>query len=115
MIDWLIDKLLTDLLICLSIHRHVFNYFNSFLVIGIYTGKHYTTLYLAGLLVGRGKNSQISRDFQGQIRRKNGRFRGNFAGIFKASFDEKRLVKNGRFRESFPSKFRWKAIGFVLI
>ena len=54
-----------------------------------------------GLLVGRGKKSQISRDFQGQIRGKNGRFRGNFAEIFEASFAEKRLVKNGRFRESF--------------
>ena len=53
--------------------------------------------------------------FSGQIRGKNGRFRGNFAGIFEASFAEKRLVKNGRFREIFPSKFRWKAIGFELI
>ena len=35
--------------------------------------------------------------------------------IFEASFAEKQLVKNGRFRESFPSKFRWKAIGFSLI
>ena len=35
----------------------------------------------AGLLVGRGKKSQISRDFQGQIRGKNGRFRGKFAGF----------------------------------
>ena len=61
------------------------------------------------------KKSQISRDFQGQIRRKNGPFRGNFAGIFKASFAEKLLVKNGRFRKNFPSKFRWKAIGFALI
>ena len=70
---------------------------------------------LSGLLVGRGKKSQISRDFQGQIRGKNGRFRGNFAGIFEASFSEKRLVKNGRFCGSFPSKFRRKAIGFPLI
>ena len=69
----------------------------------------------SGLLVGRGKKSRISRDFQGQIRGKNGRFRGNFAGIFEASFAEKRLVKNGGFRESFPSKFRWKPIGFALI
>ena len=46
---------------------------------------------------------------------KNGWFRGNFAGILEASFDEKRLGKNGRFRGSFPSKFRWKAIGFALI
>ena len=58
------------------------------------------------------KKSQTSRDFLGQIRGKNGRFRGNFAGIFEA---EKRLVKNGQFCENFPSKFRWKAIGFALI
>ena len=42
-----------------------------------------------GLLVGRGKKGQISRDFQGQIRGKNGWFRGNFVGIFEASFAEK--------------------------
>ena len=72
-------------------------------------------MLLAGLLVGRGKKSQISRDFQGQIRGKNDRFRGNFAGIFEASFAEKRLVKNGRFRGSLPSNFRWKAMGFALI
>ena len=42
-------------------------------------------------------------------------FRGNFAGIFQVSFTEKRSVKNGRFRGSFPSKFRWNAIGFALI
>ena len=70
---------------------------------------------MTGLLVGRGKKSQISRDFQGQIRGKNGRFRGHFAGISEASFAEKRLVNNGRFRGRFPSKFRWKAIGFALI
>ena len=70
---------------------------------------------ITGLLVGRRKKSQISRDFQGQIRGKNGRFRGNFAGIFEASFTEKRLVKNGRFRGSFSSKFHWKATGFALI
>ena len=68
-----------------------------------------------GLLVGRGKKSQILRDFQEQICGKNGRFRGNFAGIFEVSFAEKRSVKKGRFRGSFPSKFRWKAIGFALI
>ena len=68
-----------------------------------------------GLLVGCGKKSQILRDFQGQIRGKNGRFHGNFTEIFEVSFAEKRLVKNGRFHGSFPSKFRWKAIGFALI
>ena len=50
----------------------------------------YSAAFLcAGLLLGRGKKSEISRDFQGQIRGKNGRFRGNFAGIFKVSFAEK--------------------------
>ena len=34
----------------------------------------------AGLLIFRGKKSKISRDFQGQIRGKIGRFRGIFAG-----------------------------------
>ena len=37
-------------------------------------------VYLAGLLIFRGKKSKISRDFQGQIRGKIGRFRGIFAG-----------------------------------
>ena len=36
----------------------------------------------SGLLVGRRKKSRISRDFQRQIRGKNGRFRGNFRGQF---------------------------------
>ena len=79
-----------------------------FLLFNFYTSKCVLLCEVlsAGLLVGRGKKSQISRDFQGQIRGKNGRIRGNFAGIFEASFAKKRLVKNGRFRESFPSKFR---------
>ena len=34
----------------------------------------------SGLLIFRGKKSKISRDFQGQIRGKIGRFRGIFAG-----------------------------------
>ena len=42
---------------------------------------------LPGLLVGRGKKSQISRDFQGQIRGKkrpiSREFRGNFRGQFR--------------------------------
>ena len=49
---------------------------------------HWLQVIITGLLVGRGKKSQISRDFQGQIRGKNGRFRGNFAEIFEASFTE---------------------------
>ena len=47
------------------------------------------SVFYSGLLVGRGKKSQISREFQGQIRGKNGRFHGKFAGIFNASFAEK--------------------------
>jgi len=43
----------------------------------------------AGLLVGRGKKHQISRDFRVQFHTK----KANFAGIFEASFAEKRLVK----------------------
>ena len=53
------------------------------------------------LLVGCGKKSQISQDFQGQIRGKNGQFRGNFARIFKASLAEKRL---GASRANFAGK-----------
>ena len=39
------------------------------------------------------KISQISRDFQRQIHRKIGRFRGNFVEIFRANFAEKQSVK----------------------
>ena len=39
------------------------------------------------------KKSQISRDFQGQIRGKNGQFCRNFMGIFEASFTEKTIGK----------------------
>ena len=44
--------------------------------------------YMSGLLIFRGKKSKISRDFQGQIRGKIGRFRGIFAGR-KSKFAEK--------------------------
>ena len=53
------------------------------------------SLVKPGLLIIRGRKTQISRDFQGQIRGKIGRFRGNFAGIFGANFTKKQLVKNG--------------------
>ena len=43
---------------------------------------------LPGLLIFRGKKSKISRDFQGQIRGKIGRFRGIFAGR-KSKFAER--------------------------
>ena len=40
----------------------------------------FSHIYFSGLLIFRGKKSKISRDFQGQIRGKIGRFRGIFAG-----------------------------------
>ena len=43
---------------------------------------------MSGLLIFRGKKREISRDFQGQIRGKIGRFRGIFAGR-KSKFAEK--------------------------
>ena len=47
-----------------------------------------------GLLIIRGKKTQISRDLQRQIRRENGQFRGNFALILGANFAEKQRRKN---------------------
>ena len=58
---------------------------------------------------------KFRRMFRDKFVGKKGWFCGNFAGIFEASFAEKRLVKNGRFHESFKSKFHWKVISFVLI
>ena len=72
--------------------------------------------YMSGLLIFRGKKSKISRDFQGQIRGKIGRFRGIFAGR-KSKFAEKSADfwyffrkkvkirrKIGRFRGIFAEK-----------
>ena len=98
---WLSFQLSWIMLYCASFESYIRQNFGFFL--------------LSGLLVGRGKKSQISRDFQGQIRRKNVQFCRNFAGIFETSFAEKWLVKNSWFRESFQNKFRWKAIGFAMI
>ena len=52
----------------------------------------------SGLLIFRGKKSKISRDFQGQIRGKIGRFRGIFAGK-KSKFAEKSADFAGFSRE----------------
>ena len=46
---------------------------------------HFMTLW-TGLLIIRGKKSEISRDLKRQIRGENGRFRGIFAGIFGPNF-----------------------------
>ena len=51
-----------------------------------------------GLLIFRGKKSKISRDFQGQIRGKIGRFRGIFAGK-KSKFAQKSADFAGFSRE----------------
>ena len=65
---------------------------------------------MAGLLVGRGKKVKIRRIFRDKFSKKE----ADFAGI-SPDFSRPISLKNGRFRESFPSKFRWKAIGFALI
>ena len=51
-----------------------------------------------GLPIFRGKKRKISRDFQGQIRGKIGRFRGIFAGK-KSKFAEKSADFTGYSRE----------------
>ena len=66
---------------------------------------------VTGLLVGHRKKVKIRGIFRDKFAEK----KADFAGICEVNFAEKRLVKNGRFRKSFPSKFRWKAIGFALI
>ena len=43
-------------------------------------------MFVTGLLIIRGKKSEISRDLKRQIRGENGRFRGIFAGIFGPNF-----------------------------
>ena len=63
-------------------------------------------IFSTGLLIARGRKSQILRDFQGQIRRKIGRFRGNFTAVFGANFTKKQSVKNGRFCGYFQGRFR---------
>ena len=60
-----------------------------------------------GLLIFRGKKSKISRDFQGQIRGKIGRFRGIFAGK-KSKFAEQSADFTGE-----KSKFAEKSADFA--
>ena len=61
---------------------------------------------LPGLLIFRGKKSEISRDFKGQIRGKIGRFRRIFAGK-KSKFAEKSADFAGE-----KSKFAEKSADF---
>ena len=48
-------------------------------------------VFLAGLLIGLGRKSQISRDFRDKFAEKS----AYFAGVFGANFTEKQSVKNG--------------------
>ena len=78
----------------------------------------------SGLLIFCGKKSKISRDFQGQIRGKIGRFHGILAGKsqFSKDFQGQILRKIGRFHGKFrgetsPRNNQWKTAdfaGFVL-
>ena len=70
---------------------------------------------MTGLLIIQGKKSQILRDFWGQNGGKIGRFRGNFAAIFRANLAGKQSVKKQRILWLFSGKFRKKSIGFALI
>ena len=104
------------------------DYANRIIIISIM--KFYTSASLvlkSGLLVFRRKKSKISRDFQGQIRGKIGRFRGilaeksqiskdfqgqilrkigRFHGKFRGgNFAKKQSVKNSRFRWIFLANF----------
>ena len=63
-------------------------FFKSGVIISVRMGNIQNSLSYTGLLIFRGKKSKISRDFQGQIRGKIGRFRGIFAGE-KSKFAEK--------------------------
>ena len=59
-------------------------------------------VFLAGLLTGLGRKSQISRDFRDKFAEKS----ADFAGVFGANFTEKQSAKNGRFCGYFQGKFR---------
>ena len=90
------------------------------------------TNYSSGLLIFRRKKSKISRDFQGQIRRKIGRFRGKKVkirgkiGRFQVFLQEKKSKfveksadfagfsrKNVKFRRIFRGKFLEKSADFT--
>ena len=60
---------------------------------------------IPGLLTGRGRKSQISRDFWGQIRGKIGRSHDNFAGVFGANFPKKQSVETADFVVIFKANF----------
>ena len=71
----------------------------------------YQKLALSGLLIIRGKKSQISRDFWGQNRGKIGRFRGNFQGKLAG----KAIGKQTAHFVVIFGQISQKSIGFALI
>ena len=82
-----------------------------------------------GLLIFRGKKSKISRDFQGQIRGKIGRFRrifagkkskfagksADFMGNFGGKLRQETISKNSRFCWIFWGQIQLKSISFASI
>ena len=64
---------------------------------------------LTGLLIIRGKKSEISRDLKRQIRGENGRFRGIFAGIFGPNF---RWKANKKAKKKDSWQKYWKDVKF---
>ena len=59
-------------------------------------------VFLAGLLIGLRRKSQIRGIFRDKFVEKS----ADFAGVFGANFTEKQSVKNGRFCGYFQGKFR---------
>ena len=59
-------------------------------------------VFLAGLLIGLGRKSQISREFRDKFVEKS----ADCAGVFGANLDEKQSVKNDQFCGYFQGKFR---------
>ena len=72
--------------------------------------KRFLYVTLAGLLIFRGKKSKISRDFQGQIRGKIGRFRGIFAGKTSRNSQKNRPISREKSQNS--QKNRPISLGF---
>ena len=62
----------------------------------------FTSFLTTGLLIGRGRKSQISQDFWDKFAKKS----ADFTGVFGANFTKKQSVKNGRFCGYFQGKFR---------
>ena len=60
----------------------------------------------SGLLTGRGRKRQISRDFTDKFAEKM----ADFTGVFGANFTKKQSVKNGEFCGYFQGKFCYTSV-----